>query len=108
VVVHLVNALVDALYKVNGTDQILPETNEKQKEKLGFVWVDPVGEEWVRGEVKEIANVNGIRPAKVWGYWYGKRDGHGKHAQKAEKGQKVLYHLHGMFFFLRNYMQSRK
>ncbi|EKM52329.1 uncharacterized protein PHACADRAFT_260653 [Phanerochaete carnosa HHB-10118-sp] len=69
-------------------DSVSPETT-------GFAWVDAVPEQLVTGELAELARQNQVKPARIFGYWYGVRDEHGKPGQHAAKGERVLYYIHG-------------
>jgi hypothetical protein len=72
-----------------------PLKDEASADALGFVWVDPINEQLVVGEIAAMAKTNNVAPARVYGYWYGKRGRDGKHGQQAAAGEKVLYHIHG-------------
>ena len=48
-----------------------------EKVEAGCVWVEPLAEDVVGGEVGEMARVNGVRGERRWGYWYGERDEQG-------------------------------
>lgn len=71
------------------------ETNAKSADKLRFVWVDGIPDDFVLGEIAAMAKVNGVYPVRISGYWYGKRGRDGKHAQRASPGEKVIYFMHG-------------
>lgn len=77
------------------------EKNARSADALGFVWVDPIPQNLVRGEIAEAANVNGIAPARISGYWYGAKSADGKHGQVAAPGEKVVYALHCGGFVVR-------
>ncbi|KAI0360114.1 alpha/beta-hydrolase [Trametes cingulata] len=71
------------------------EAHARDAEKLGFVWIEPIPEELVVGEVKEIAQINGVTPVKTGGFWYGPRGPDGKAGQRAAPGEVVIYYFHG-------------
>ncbi|TFY69113.1 hypothetical protein EVJ58_g611 [Rhodofomes roseus] len=68
-------------------------------EKTGFVWVDPAPE-LVVGEVKQMAEDNQVEAVKTGGFWYGPRSPNGAVGQKALKGEKLIYHMHGGAFVM--------
>jgi hypothetical protein len=95
---RFLNAALEVMGGVGwGIDRADPEVNAKSAEslKLGFVYVDGISEEFVRGEVGDMAKTNNVTPARVSGYWYGSRGSDGKHAQRASPGEKVIFYLHG-------------
>jgi hypothetical protein len=69
--------------------------DSKDPAKTGFAWVEPVSDELVVGEVREMARRNDVKPERVSGYWYGARNKEGKWDYKAEPGERVLYFIHG-------------
>ncbi|EMD33262.1 hypothetical protein CERSUDRAFT_126382 [Gelatoporia subvermispora B] len=77
--------------------RLLPdvEENARNADKLGFVWVDPVPGTYVQGEIAQMAKTNGVVPARISGYWHGKRNPEGKFGYLAAPGEKVMYWLRG-------------
>ena len=67
----------------------------KSTNKLGFIWVEPLPTEFLKGEIVSMAAVNKIELTRTYGYWYGSDVGSGSHGGKAQPDEKVLYHLHG-------------
>ncbi|KDN44922.1 alpha/beta-hydrolase [Tilletiaria anomala UBC 951] len=77
-----------------------------------FTWIDPVREDQVRGDVRRTMLEQGLRPARVAGFWYGDNapedpaaTAHSSESRrfvfpKARQGEKVLYHCHGGAMFL--------
>lgn len=63
-------------------------------EKNGLVWIEPKPDTLIDA-LKEAAQINGVGPARVAGYWYGKRDPAGKVGQMAETDEKVIYEILG-------------
>lgn len=41
--------------------------------KNGFAWVEPIPDGYLVGEVREMAEVNGVPPERTGGFWYGSR-----------------------------------
>ncbi|KAA1475330.1 alpha/beta-hydrolase [Dentipellis sp. KUC8613] len=94
--VAIVQNVVDGFYR---TDMELmkddPHKNAARADEMGLVWIDGVPDDWITGEVKEVAELNEVVPEKIAGYWYGPRGEDGKAGQPAAPGEKVLYWLHG-------------
>lgn len=69
------------------------------REKLGkhcrAEWIEPVKEEDVVGEVREIMLQNEVHPQGLAAYWYGEGVGHGEAVHLAGEDEKVLVHFHG-------------
>ncbi|PWZ00967.1 alpha/beta-hydrolase [Testicularia cyperi] len=68
-----------------------------------FSWVDPVADDDIKGELKRAMKIQKIHAARTCGFWYGESvgrksiEGVGK---PAERGEKVLYHLHGGAYWI--------
>ncbi|THH26381.1 hypothetical protein EUX98_g7807 [Antrodiella citrinella] len=87
-----IDAYVRSFYKVGfPVEPVL----EGGPDVTGFVWVEPIPEDYVVGEIKTMADVNGVKPERICGYWHGKKGADGKFGQRAEPGERVLYVLHG-------------
>lgn len=65
-----------------------------------FVWVKALEDANVRGDVRKAMHVQGLKPSRTCGFWYGERDGGGGVGQRATKGEKVVYHLHGGAYWI--------
>ncbi|KAF9805510.1 hypothetical protein IEO21_09008 [Rhodonia placenta] len=59
----------------------------------GFVWVAPAPQ-LVVGELKELADANGVEAVRTGGYWIGPRLGAVPAGKQACAGEKVVYHVH--------------
>ncbi|EMD35344.1 hypothetical protein CERSUDRAFT_116141 [Gelatoporia subvermispora B] len=68
-------------------------------QEMGFAWVDPAPD-LVTGEIRDVAEINGVKPEKSSGYWYGPRGPDGAPGQTASKGEKVILHMHGGAFVM--------
>ena len=69
-------------------------TAAERDSKVKSVWVYPTPE-LIHGEVKKFADINGVEPARIPGYWYD-RDGRSVPVgEKAQANEKVLYYCHG-------------
>lgn len=95
IMVRVMVVFVDALFKT----QLPPpaqdlKTVEKEASKNGFVWIDPTPE-LIGGEIKAMADRNGVRPERIPGFWWGAKGPDGVAGQLAGKGEKVVYYLHG-------------
>ena len=96
---HVVAAASGMYYDIGfPAAQGSPDKDSASPEATGFEWVDPVPSELVTGELSNYAYRNHVQPARVYGYWYGARDESGKHGQRAIKGERVFYYLHGQSF----------
>jgi hypothetical protein len=98
--VRLMNSLTTILFATGAfeIDSVDAVTHAKSADKLGFVWVDGILDEFVLGELAAMAKINGVYPVRVSGYWYGRRGVDGRHAQRAAPGEKVIYHFHSEVF----------
>lgn len=65
-----------------------------------FVWVDALSEDLVRGDVRRMMNVQGLKLHRTCGFWYGERDGGNGVGQRALPNEKVVYHLHGGAYWI--------
>ena len=87
--------MLHCLFSTGSFPSLTPDGALFEKDpKSGFVWVQPreyvLIEDW-----EEAAKLNGVRPERVPGFWYGKRDAKGGVGQLASDGEKVVYHIHG-------------
>ena len=94
VVTWFMQALLSGIFAVGAFDQAKPE-EKINNVRLGRVWVEGVPADFVRGDIASIAEANNVAPARIHGYWYGKRDAAGNPGQSASPGEKVLYYFHG-------------
>jgi hypothetical protein len=94
VVTWLLQALISTTFAVGAFDQAKPE-EKINNVRLGRVWVEGVPTDFVRGDISSRAEANNVAPARIHGYWYGKRDAAGNPGQSASPGEKVLYYFHG-------------
>ena len=76
-----------------------PARDSKNAAATGFVWVDPVPQELVVGDIAEYARRNEVEPVKSFGYWFGPKAEDGSHGQPAGKDERVVYYLHGTSSF---------
>ncbi|KAF8515546.1 alpha/beta-hydrolase, partial [Gautieria morchelliformis] len=97
--VRLLKAMV-GLFSAIGypTPEGDPVKDSKAASTTGFVWVDGIPDEFIKGEVAAMAKKNSVLPARIYGYWFGKRASDGSHGQRASPGELVYYHLHGGVF----------
>ncbi|KAG9316167.1 alpha/beta-hydrolase [Chiua virens] len=95
VTLSVLRTIVDMVYATGlfiGEDA---EKSAKSADKLGFVWVEPLSPELIKGEIASLAAANKTVSVRVYGFWYGKDVGSGSHGGKARPNEKVLYHFHG-------------
>ncbi|KAH9929387.1 Alpha/Beta hydrolase protein [Fomitopsis serialis] len=64
-------------------------------EHIAYARYEPISQEMIVGEVKELAELNGVKPVPFCGYWIKFKGAAGKPNQKAGPDEKVLMHLHG-------------
>ncbi|RPD61110.1 alpha/beta-hydrolase [Lentinus tigrinus ALCF2SS1-7] len=98
VLVHAIRAASYAIMDpLNRELWLSPSLEEcaRDARKLGFVWVEPIPDEYVVGEVREMAEVNGVKPERIGGFWYGPRGEDGNPGQRAAPGERVVCHFHG-------------
>jgi hypothetical protein len=69
------------------------EKSAKSANKLGFVWVEPLPTEFLKGEVTSMAAISKTELTRTSGCWYGSNAGSGSHGGKAQSDEKVLYHF---------------
>ncbi|KAF9807912.1 hypothetical protein IEO21_08029 [Rhodonia placenta] len=60
----------------------------------GFVWIEPVFGSLIVGEIKDMAEVNGVEAVRVGGYWIGPRGRTMRAGEHALQDEKVIYHIH--------------
>ncbi|KAJ7589183.1 alpha/beta-hydrolase [Mycena floridula] len=66
---------------------VLPTATE-----VGFIWVEPLKNEQIVGELKELAWKNNVEALKTSGYWFPAPSQ--PEAKTATNGEKVILHLH--------------
>ncbi|OJT03316.1 Esterase [Trametes pubescens] len=65
-----------------------------------FTWVEGISDDLFVGEVRRIAELTGVKPARVAGFWLLKANTPWK-GLKAQPGEKTVLHLHGGAFHVR-------
>ena len=66
-----------------------------QADALGFVWVDAIEGDKVVGDIKEMAELNGVAPKQMYGYWFTREGYEGKADAPAGNDEKTVLHFHG-------------
>ena len=94
IVTWLLQVTISTIFAIGPFDRAKPDERTKDV-KLGLVWVEGVPTDFIRGDIASIAEANNVAPARVHGYWYGKRDAAGHPGQSASPGEKVFYYFHG-------------
>lgn len=91
--IKFMQRVMDIVFRTGSFDinEVDPEVMAKD-ERNGVVWIEPRPHTLVDAW-KDAAHVNNVRPAKVAGYWYGKRDPSGKAGAVAEPDEKVIYEV---------------
>ena len=64
------------------------------KEDVG-VWVEEAPSEFIRDELKILASISEVAPARIPGYWHGRSGIPPKPTQSPQPGEKVFYFFHG-------------
>ncbi|KAJ6589904.1 alpha/beta-hydrolase [Mycena vulgaris] len=62
--------------------------------ETGFTWVEPLAEEQIVGELKELAALNNVQAVRTAGYWFQAAPEDIGTVKKAAKDEKVIMHLH--------------
>lgn len=65
-----------------------------------FVWVAGLPDELIKGHVRKAMKIQELKSTRTCGFWYGERDGGGGVGQRANAGEKVIYHLHGGAYWI--------
>lgn len=85
---------VDTVFQIGLPAAEDPEKAAQTADKTGFVWIKPTPD-LIVGEVKRLAELNGVDAQRISGYWYGARGSDGNAGQKAGVDEKIIYQLHG-------------
>ena len=86
--------IIDILVQTSLPKPPLLSECDKNALKLGFVWIDATPD-LVVGEVREVAEKNGVQAERTAGFWYGSRGPNGEVGQRADTRERVVYHFHG-------------
>ncbi|KAJ6462316.1 alpha/beta-hydrolase [Mycena vulgaris] len=62
--------------------------------ETGFTWVDPLAEEQIVGELKQLADLNDVQAVRTAGYWYHASGENTGAVKMALPDEKVIMHLH--------------
>lgn len=93
--VYAFRAVADLQFHIGTFPPPNPMDQALHAAQLGFVWVEPVAGDLIVGEIATMADTNHVRPTRVSGYWYGKKDAAGAHGQHADAGECIMYYIHG-------------
>ncbi|KAI8980045.1 hypothetical protein BD414DRAFT_509007 [Trametes punicea] len=91
--IKLLRTGVRILYQVGIPES--PPLDSFKKEPNRVVWVEPAAPDLIVGEIRELAEKNGVKPVKVGGYWGGPVGSDGVAGQPASPEERVVYHFHG-------------
>ncbi|OSC98290.1 alpha/beta-hydrolase [Trametes coccinea BRFM310] len=72
-----------------------PPLESYKKDASSIAWVDPAPPELIVGEIRELAEKNEVKLAKIGGFWLGSKGPDGVAGQRAKPEERVIYHLHG-------------
>ncbi|KAJ7631434.1 hypothetical protein DFH06DRAFT_1005096, partial [Mycena polygramma] len=63
--------------------------------EMGFTWVEPLADEQIVGELKELAALNNVKAVRTHGYWYTSPNNFKTGTvERANPEEKVIMHLH--------------
>ncbi|KAL7278968.1 hypothetical protein ACG7TL_006800 [Trametes sanguinea] len=93
VLVNLVRLYVGITYHIGAPPY--PPLEWYEKDAPSIAWVEPATPDLIVGEIRELAEQNGVEPVKVGGFWLGPKGPDGVAGQRAKPGERVVYHLHG-------------
>lgn len=100
---HLIRFRSDMVYVVGlEASRGNAARDSARADKCGFVWVEPLKDEYVKGDIADMVQCNNVRPERAWGYWMGLRGEDGKYGHRAAEGERVLYYFHGTLLRSRN------
>ncbi|KAJ7169082.1 alpha/beta-hydrolase [Mycena crocata] len=95
-ILHVMKAFVGLFFDIGfpvsvGQD---PEqiASSPEASETGFTWVEPLTDDQIVGELKELAGVNNVKAVKTAGYWY-PPSARGN-VQTTSPDDKVILHLH--------------
>jgi hypothetical protein len=94
---HVMKALVGLFFDIGFPVAIgqHPEdiASSPTASETGFTWVEPVADEQIVGELKDLAALNNVKAAQTNGYWYTSPTNIGT-VESASPDEKVIMHLH--------------
>ncbi|KAG9033479.1 hypothetical protein FRB95_014758 [Tulasnella sp. JGI-2019a] len=71
------------------------QPSEADQKEAQHVWIKPFPMEHIRGEIRDYVERAEVEPAKIGGYWYGRRGGRGEAPPPPGEDEKVIMHYHG-------------
>ncbi|KAH9849888.1 alpha/beta-hydrolase [Lenzites betulinus] len=98
-IVRTIQELFDMKVDLKSEQAPPQEVPDGSLKNAKFTWIQGVPEDLITGEVRRLAEITGVRPAKVAGYWLLKEDTHWD-TLKAKPGEKTVIHLHGGAYHL--------
>ncbi|KAK7045502.1 hypothetical protein VNI00_007755 [Paramarasmius palmivorus] len=93
--VELTEAAIALMFETSIPSSETIESLAARADANGFVWVDPFPEDLIVADIKRMAEVNMVEPARTGGCWYGAKNSDGSVGFKAAPGEKVFYMMHG-------------
>ncbi|KAH9934331.1 alpha/beta-hydrolase [Fomitopsis serialis] len=94
IIVKLVEVYLDFMYATEIIRGPSLQESSETAEATGFVWVEATPD-LIIGDILQMAEKNHVEAVRTGGFWHGPRGTNGEVGQKAAKGEKVIYHLHG-------------
>ncbi len=89
-------------------DHLAAEIPDSQLVDSKFVWIPPLPNDLFSGELRRVAEITGVQPTKIAGFWILKsRSSQSWTGPKAKPGEKTILHMHGGAFYVRTPKPSR-
>ena len=102
-IVHLIRSTIDRLAFGAAPFQDPPLASYKKDARL-IASIEPTPD-LVVGEIRELAEKNGVKAEKLVGFWLGPTGPDGVAGQRAHPEERVIMHFHGMPLFLLSRMR---
>lgn len=89
-------------------DHLAAEIPDSQLVDSKFVWIPPLPNDLFSGELRRVAEITGVQPTKIAGFWILKNgSSQSWTGPKAKPGEKTILHMHGGAFYVRTPKPSR-
>ncbi|KAJ6464612.1 alpha/beta-hydrolase [Mycena vitilis] len=97
---YLMKAFVSLFFDVGFPPALMGPNPEEvaaspSASSTGFTWVEPLADEQIVGELKELAALNDVKVVRTHGYWYTSPNSvQTRTVERANPGEIVIMHLH--------------